>query len=98
MTPRSFCHIAHKSLGRHTKNLLCHLVNAAKACVTLCWGDSKPPSIVLWLNKVRNIGALEDLVISAQNRKKQYIKTWSVWDQFIYSEEGRKTMEGRTVE
>lgn len=39
--------------------MLCHIVNEAKA-----W-DPKAPSIALWLNRVRNIGAMEDFVLSA---------------------------------
>lgn len=68
------------------------MVSAAKACITLCWRDPKPPSIALWLNRVRDIGAMEDLVLSAQDRKEQYTRTWADWDQFVYSEEGRRLL------
>lgn len=37
--------------------------------------NPNPPSIAMWLNKVRSINALEDLVLTAQNRSEQYTKT-----------------------
>lgn len=47
-----------------------------------------PPGVNVW--------AMEDKVLSAQNRKKQCTKTWSVRDLLVYSEEG-KIMLGSTV-
>ena len=77
----------------YKKSVLCHLINAAKSGITLQWRDTRPPSITRWLNRVREIGAIEDLVLSARNKREQYVETWTGWNQFINTEEGRRISE-----
>lgn len=46
--------IAVKFLLKHKKSIVRHMLNVAKTCITLCWKESNPHSIAMWLNKVRN--------------------------------------------
>lgn len=66
------------------KSVLRHLLNAAKACIALRWNDPDPLSIPMWLIKVEDINKLEDLVLSVQNKRERYKKTWLPLNMFIY--------------
>ena len=69
------------------------MINAAKAGIPLHWKDTKPPSVLDWLNRVREIEAMEDLFLSAKNKKKQYEETWKSWNLFRNSEDGKRLLE-----
>lgn len=96
--PAFLLHCSQMPPQTYRKSVLCHLVNAAKACITLCLKDPNPPSIAMWLNKVRSINAMEDLVLTAQDRREQCTKTWSHWDKFVYSDEGKLLLESCLVD
>lgn len=79
----------------YKKSVIRHLLDAAKACVPLTWRSTSPPMIQMWLRKVREINKLEDLVLSARNQQERYSETWSPWNSFLASEEGRTLHEGK---
>ena len=72
---------------------MCHMINAARVGVTLRWRDLCLPSIAGWLKRIQEVGAMEDLVHSAQNRRTQYEEIWSGWNIFTRSEEGKRLLE-----
>ena len=83
-----------KQRGKHPihnankKSLLRHLLNAAKACIPLYWKQQCPPTIGCWLRKVEEMKNIEDLILTAQHNHEKFSQTWSLWNVFIYSDEG----------
>lgn len=56
----------------YKKSLVCHLLNAAKACIPLFWKQQAPPTIATCLRKVEEIKKMEDLVLTAQHNREEY--------------------------
>lgn len=45
-----------------------------------------PPSkVTLW--KVEEINRMEDLILTAQHKRKKYNNTWGLWNLFVFSDE-----------
>lgn len=65
-------HCSQMPIRTYKKSILRHLTNAAKACVTLCWKGPNPSSIAMWLNRVKSVNTLEDLVLTTQNKRAIY--------------------------
>ena len=86
-------HSSQIPMQEYKKSVICHLINTAKTGITLQWRESRAPSIARWLNRVREIGAIEDLILSTRNKREQYEETWSRWNQFMKSEEGKRLLE-----
>lgn len=81
----------------YKKSILCHLFDAAKTCIPLCWKSTQAPSIGLWFKKVEEIKKMEDLILTKRHQRERYAKTWSAWDVFVFSDEGRFLFEGDMV-
>lgn len=81
MTPPFFCFIAHKSLYRHTIFLFYVTYLILSRLVLLSVGKTLSHH---WLHcgliGSENVRAMEDLVLSAQDRKEQYTKICTAWD------------------
>lgn len=73
----------------YKKSVVRHLLDAAKACIPLCWKSALPPTIDMWLGKVEEIRKMEDLILTAQHREETFSKTWQLWTMFIYSSAGQ---------
>lgn len=71
------------------KSVIRHLLDAAKACIPLCWRSPLPPTISMWLERVEEIRKMEDLILTAQHRQETFSKTWQLWTMFIYSSGGQ---------
>lgn len=82
-------HISSIPLKTYKKSILRHLINAAKACIPMLWKQQTQPTTSMWLQKVEDINKMEDLILTAQNRQASYTKTWTLWNMFKYSEEGK---------
>ena len=87
-------HSSEVPVQKYRKSVVCHMINAARAGVTSKWRDICPPSIAGWLKRIEEVGAMEDLVRTAQNRRIQYEEIWSGWNVFMRSEEGKVVIEG----
>lgn len=73
----------------YNRSVIRHLLDAARACIPLCWKSALPPTIDMWLRKVEDIRQLEDLIHTAQHREEIFSKTWQLWTMFIYSTAGQ---------
>lgn len=67
----------------YKKSVIRHLLDAARACIPLCWKSTLPPTIDMWLGKV------EDIKRTAQHREEAFSKTWQLWSMFILSTAGQ---------
>lgn len=81
-------HVSSITPKKYKKSILRHLTTA-KSCIPVLWKQQSPPSISMWLQKVENINKMEDLIMTAQNRQAAYQKTWTLWNMFKYSDEGK---------
>lgn len=86
-------HVSSIPLKSYKKSILRHLTNAAKSCIPMLWKQQSPPTTSMWLRKVEDINKMEDLIMTAQNRQTVYQKTWTLWNMFKYSEEGKTLFE-----
>lgn len=73
----------------YKRSVIRHLLDAARACIPLCWKLTTPPPIDMWLCKVEDIKHMEDLIHTAQHREEAFSKTWQLWTMFIYSAAGQ---------
>lgn len=80
----------------YKRSVIRHLLDAARACIPLCWKSTTPPSIDMWLGKVEDIRQMEDLIHTAQHREEAFSKTWQLWSMFIYSAAGQ-SLRGAAV-
>lgn len=85
--------MSHISEKTYKKSIIRHLLDAAKACIPLTWKTLTPPTIGMWLRKVKEINKLEDLVLSARHQQERYFKTWSLWNVFMASGEGSTLLD-----
>lgn len=60
-------HISERPIKKYKTSLTIHLLNAAKACIPLCWRSEKPPAKSLWFNKVNELRDMEDLTATLHN-------------------------------
>ena len=81
------------SVRRYRKTVVCHLLNAARACIPGLWKQTRAPSIKMWLNRVENLNRMEDLVWTSRQKRRVYLETWAEWNIFRYSEEGKALMD-----
>lgn len=88
MRRSSSCTSQQSRLKDIKNSLIRHLLNAAKACIPLHWKQQCPPTIAEWLRKVEELNKMEDLILTAQHKREKYSDTWTIWNIFIYSEEG----------
>lgn len=65
-------HVSNIPEKTYNKLVLRHLFNAAKSCIALHWRDSRPPSVSLWLSKIKEVNKMENLLLSAQNMHEAY--------------------------
>lgn len=56
-------------------------------------GSTQPPTIGLWLRRVEELSRMEDLVLTSRQKRETYTHTWTLWNMFIYSEEGKALIE-----
>lgn len=63
--PTFFCYSDRKFQLKDRNSVLCHLGNAAKSCIPMCWKDPKVPLI----SKVRSVGIMENLFPKISDRK-----------------------------
>lgn len=47
------------------ETIVCHLLNAAKACTPGTWKQRQPPPIRRWLKKVEEMNKMEELIWTA---------------------------------
>lgn len=80
-------HVSTISAKNYQKSVLRHLLNAAKACISLHWKKQTPPTVADWLRKVDGISKMEDLVLSTQHQQEKYSATWKLLKQFVLSAE-----------
>lgn len=50
------------------------LLTAAKSCILLCWKQTQPQSVAIWLKKVAEINAMEDLVAAERDLQEKFKK------------------------
>lgn len=86
-------HASHIPEKVYKESIIHHLLDAAKACIPLTWKSLLPPTIGMWLRKVKEINKLEDLVLSARHQQERYSRTWSPWNIFMASEEGSTLLD-----
>lgn len=77
----------------YKKSILCHLLNAARACIPLTWKQAQTPTVGLWLKRVEQLNLMEDLVWTSRQKRGIYLKTWSPWNLFINTEEGKNLID-----
>lgn len=51
--------------------------------------NPQPSTIGLWLNRMGDINKMKEWVLGAQHKYVAYAKTWTLWNMFVNSEEGR---------
>lgn len=68
------------------------LLTAAKSCIPLCWKQTQPPSVAIWLKKVAEIYAMEDLVAEERGLQEKFKTKWYYWCEFVYSEDHAEPM------
>ena len=87
----AFCllHVNDLSEKAYKESIICHLLDAAKACIPLKWKSTLPPTIQMWVCRVREISRLEDLVLSSRHQQERYSGTWGPWNAFLASDEGK---------
>lgn len=90
-------HASNISRKTYKKSLIRHLLDAAKSCIPLCWKSTQSPTISLWLRRVEDIEKMEALILTACHQNEQFTKTWSIWNMFIFSDEGRALLEDYTT-
>ena len=81
------------SVRRYRKTVVCHLLNAACACIPGMWKQAQPPTIRMWLNRAEDLNRMEDLVWTSRQKRKVYLETWAEWNVFRYSEEGKALID-----
>lgn len=81
-------HVSNIPGETYSKLILRHLINAARSCIVRQWRDTYPPTILTWVTRIEEVNRMEDLLLSAQNRKETYLETWGQWNTFKFSEEG----------
>lgn len=59
-------------------------MNAAKSCIPLTWKHTASDDWAV---------AEEDLVLTSRQKGETYTHTWTLWNMFIYSEEGKALIE-----
>lgn len=61
-------HVSDIPANLYKQSIVRHLLNAAKACIPLCWKQQTPPMVTQWLRRVEDISKMEFSPQSA-NRK-----------------------------
>lgn len=56
----------------YKKSILRHLLNAAKSCIPLIWKQAQPPTVGLWLRKVKELNWMLDLVLTTRQKQEIY--------------------------
>lgn len=86
-------HLSEIPRKTYRNSILCHLVNAAKACIPLRWKQTQPPTVSMWLRKVEEVNRMEDLVWTARKKREIYLEIWTPWNCYVSSSEGKKKID-----
>lgn len=82
-------HLTPVSLKHYKGSLLLHLLNAAKACVPLCWKqttvDRCRPSVYMWFARTKKNRHVKTLMTSVNHCEERCIKIWLYWMDFMCS-------------
>lgn len=74
-TPEFFLLHHHKIPTKvYRKSIIPLLLKAAKSCIPLLWKQTQPPSVAMWLKKILEIRAMEDLVATEKGLSEQFSK------------------------
>lgn len=65
-------HLSERPIKKYKASLTIHLLNAARACIPLCWRSENPPSKSLWFTKVNELRDMEDLTATLHNREETF--------------------------
>lgn len=79
-------HLSRRPIKKYKASLTIQLLNAAKACIPLCWRSESPPTKTQWYAKVNKIRNMEDLTATLYGREEAFRETWQPWQHYIYSE------------
>lgn len=75
-----------KPIKKYKASLTIQLLNAAKACIPLCWRSENQPSKSLWFSKVDELRDMEDLTATMNNWEEIFCDIWRPWQHFVYTD------------